>query len=388
VKVLFVHNGLGTGGAERSLAELLPGLAEAGITPIVACLYRRNEGMERAVLERGFDVRFLRARRTLSRALEIRKLIRRERPDVVHTTIFEANVSGRLAAAGTGAVVVSSLVNTPWGAGRALDPNVRRPKVVAAQRIDAFTARHLTDHFHAITHAVRDWAVETLGLRPERITVIERGRDPERLGEPGAGRRAKARGSLGLTPDDEVILAVGRQEYQKGHRYLLEAMPGLLERRPNVVLLVAGRKGNASAELERLLAGLDPARVRLLGHRDDVPDLLAAADVFAFPSLYEGLGGSLLEAMALALPIVASDVPAIREVLDGGACGLLVPTASPAELGVAIERLLGDDGLRAGLAERGRARFLERYTLMRSTARMVELYRGLVAPVAAMIGGA
>lgn len=388
MKVLFVHNGLGTGGAERSLAELLPGLVEAGISPTVACLYRRDEGVERAVLARGFDVRFLRQRRTLSRAFAIRNLIRRERPDVVHTTIFEANVSGRLAAAGTGTIVVSSLVNTPWGAGRTLDPNVRRPKMMAARTIDAFTARHLTHHFHAITNAVKDWAVETLGLDAERITVIERGRDPGRLGEPGPERRGRVRAELGFTEDDEVVLAVGRQEFQKGHRYLLEAMENICARRPRAALLVAGRRGNASGELDRLLASLDPERVRLLGHRDDVPDLLSAADVFAFPSLYEGLGGSLIEAMALGLPIVASDVPAIREVVEDGACALLVPPASPRELAGAIERLLADDRMRASFGERGRARFLERFTLARSTARMVELYRGLVDPATAMIGGA
>lgn len=137
---------------------------------------------------------------------------------------------------------------------------------------------------------------------------MKRGRDGARLDQPGADRRRSVRAELGLRDNDEVLISVGRQEYQKGQRYLLEAAEALLSRRSRLVLLVAGRTGQASRELERLAArpGL-AARVRFLGHREDVPDLLAATDVFVFPSLWEGLGGALIEVMALSLPIVASD---------------------------------------------------------------------------------
>jgi glycosyltransferase involved in cell wall biosynthesis len=143
------------------------------------------------------------------------------------------------------------------------------------------------------------------------------------------------------------------------------------------VLLIAGRAGAATAAVEARIAAL-PAevrdRVRLLGHRDDVPELLAAADVFAFPSHYEGLGGSLLEAMALALPIVASDLPAISEVVEVGATGVLTPPRDPAALAAAIDGLLADPAGAAAMGARGRDRFLERFTAERTAGAMVDLY--------------
>jgi glycosyltransferase involved in cell wall biosynthesis len=284
-------------------------------------------------------------------------------------------VVGRFAAAGRGRPVLSSLVNVAYAPIRLHDPNVRASRLWAARMIDGWTARHLTTHFHALTEAVKRGAVSSLRIDPERITVIERGRDPERLGEPSRKRRAAARAALGLTQDGDVVVTVGRQEFQKGQRHLLEAFARLAAARPEAVLLVAGREGHASADLETFRAGLGVGdRVRLLGHRTDVPEILAAADVFAFPSLYEGFGGAVIEAMALGLPVVASDLPALHEVVEAERTGVLVPPGSAADLASAIGGLLDDPARARAMGERGRATFLERFTVERTTARMVELY--------------
>ena len=107
--------------------------------------------------------------------------------------------------------------------------------------------------------------------------------------------------------------------YAKGQRYLLEAMEILVPTRPRLVLLVAGRLGDMSRELERLRdrPGLR-GQVHLLGHPDDVPEILAAADLFVFPSLYEGLPGAVIEAMALGLPVIASRIEPVREIVEEG----------------------------------------------------------------------
>lgn len=368
-------NSLGPGGAERSLAEMLAPLTGAGIQPVVVCFDRREEGSQAAVTAEGFDVRFLAARRPAARVGELRRLVGELRPDIVHTAIFDADVIGRLASVGTGAAVVTSLVNTSYGAERLGDPNVSAAKLEVCRRLDGWTARHLTRHFHAITSTVKEAAVSSLGIPAERVTVVERGRDPERLGRPGPDRRRLARSRLGLADDDEVVVTVGRQEYQKGHVTLLRALALLAPDRPRLVLLLAGRRGHASDEIDRL-AGAHPLgeRVRLLGHREDVPELLAAADVFAFPSVYEGLGGAAIEALALGLPIVASDLPALREILAPGLDAFLVPPGDTGELAGAIVRCLDDPALRRELGTRGRRVFEERFTLRRSVEGMVALY--------------
>jgi glycosyltransferase involved in cell wall biosynthesis len=118
--------------------------------------------------------------------------------------------------------------------------------------------------------------------------------------------------------------------------------------------------------------------VRFLGHRKDVPEVLAAGDVFVFPSLYEGFGGALLEAMALGLPIVASDIPAVREVVDDGANAILVPPGDAPALASAIDGLLDDTGRRQAFGARGRTMFCERFVLDRVAEQMLAFYAATV----------
>ena len=110
-----------------------------------------------------------------------------------------------------------------------------------------------------------------------------------------------------------VVLSVGRLDQQKGVDTTIDAFRRLLERIPDAMLLVAGRPGNASALVQA--KARDYPAIRLLGHRTDVPDLMCAADVLSFPSRWEGLGGTLVEAMALRLAIVASDIPPLVETI-------------------------------------------------------------------------
>lgn len=379
MKTLFAINSLGAGGAEHSLVETLDALSHR-LDPVVVCLVPRREGVQRRATESGIDVRFLGSGLGPGCVRELRHLIRAERPDLVHTTIFEADVAGRLAAAGTGVPVVTSLVNTSYAPVRRHDPGITPWKLTVARAVDGWTARHLTTHFHAITHAVKDAAVADLGIDPSRISVIERGRDPARLGAPSPARRAAARARLGLPSDVPVLVTVGRQEFQKGQWHLLEAMPNVLASQPDARLMVAGRAGNASGRLRAAVgaAGLD-GQVSFLGHRDDVPEILAAADVFVFPSLYEGLGGAVIEAMALGLPIVASDLPAIREVVEADRNAVLVPPGSPSDLVEALDSLIPDEARRASMGARSRRIFEERFTLERSATRMLELFERVAA---------
>src|SRR5262249_28089536 len=148
--------------------------------------------------------------------------------------------------------------------------------------IDSWTAR-CCDHFHAVTHTVKQHAIQTMRIAPERITVVERGRDPSRLGTPSAERRQESRSKLGLPEDAEILVNLGRIEYQKGQKYLLQAIAEIRERHPKLIVLIAGRQGSASAELAQLHQELGlHDTVQFLGFREDVPDLLAAADIFVF----------------------------------------------------------------------------------------------------------
>jgi glycosyltransferase involved in cell wall biosynthesis len=380
VKVLFLIDSLGPGGAERSLVELLPYLFTAGIEASVVTLAHSAEGYESDARATGSSVVSLGAKRAPARIRELRGLMRREAPDLLHTTLIASDVLGRIAARGTGVRVITSVVNTTYDPVRLGDPGVRAWRLRAVRAVDSWTARHFTDHFHAISHTVAGAARNSLGIEDDRITVIERGRDPRRLGLCTPERRAKARDALGLRCSDQALVAVGRHEWQKGHHVLLEALPGLVAHRPNTMLVIAGRTGNATPALRASVSRLGlEERVRFLGHRMDVPEVLAAGDVFVFPSLYEGLGGAVIEAMALGMPIVASDLPALREIVEPGVSAELVPAGAPDLLERALNKLLGDASFATQIGGRARSRFLERFTMDTCAPRMIGMYRRVLA---------
>ncbi|MEY2454204.1 MAG: hypothetical protein QOD92_3778 [Acidimicrobiaceae bacterium] len=375
--VLFVIDGLGTGGAERSLAELLPFLRDTGMSATVLTFFERGQGVEADVRARGGDVRRAASKRLLTRAREVRRLIKQEHIDLVHTALFNATVVGRLAAWGTGVPVLTSLVNTSYDRTRRDRTAIAPWRLAAAQAVDRLTARG-TAHFHAISQAVARDVRDGLKIPSSRITVIERGRSRDRLGEPGPARRNAVRDTLGLAPDQPVLLSVGRQEEQKGQRHLIEAMDLVVAQAPNAVLLLAGRRGHASSAIQDALQRTrSPESVRLLGHRDDVGDLLAAADLFVFPSLWEGLGGAVIEAMAMALPVVASDLDVLREFVDDGpeGNGVLVPPQDSTVLARSIVELLHDPARRAAMGRRSREIFEARFTLGAIAPRMIQLFR-------------
>ena len=379
VKILFVIDSLGTGGAERTLAEKLPHLRRLGLDTIVVGLRHREQGVQTALQQQGFDVRILTGRAFAGRVAALRRIIRDERPDVIQTTLFHADLTGRLAAVGSSARVIGSLCNTDYDRVRLHDPGHRALRFRIAQFLDGWTARHLTHHLCANSHAVKTAAIRDLHIAPERVTVILEGRDPARLGHANAQRKLVAREALGLEKDQIVLINVGRQDFQKGQRYLLEAVANLVARHPRLVLLVAGRPGDASDDLDRLRDRLGlKDQVRFLGHREDVPELLAAADLFVFPSFYEGLPGAAVEAMALGLPIVASNIEPVREIVEEGRNAILVLPASAGELASAIERILGDRMMAEAFGRRSREIFEEQFTLEPSILQMVEFYRQIV----------
>lgn len=378
-KILFVINSIGPGGAERSLVETVPRLNALGFQTMVVCLGDVWDGRFLAEARaEGLDVRILSSTGWSTRVIELRRVIRDERPDIVHTTLFHSDIIGRLAAIGSGAKVVGTLANASYDPYRFSDPNVRKWRLNALRLIDGWTARHLSDRFHALTRSVAHASVRDLHIDPDRVVVIPRGRSRTRLGFGGIDRRSAVRPTLDLDESSEVVINVGRQEYQKGQRYLIDAAALLAPLRPRLVVLIVGREGNATRELTASVQdrGLHDV-VRFLGHRDDVGDLLASSDVFAFPSLFEGLGGAVIEAEALGLPIVASDLPVLREVVDDGRNGLLVPAQDPAALAAGIQQILDDDK-RESFGLRSVEIFDERYRLDLIETRMERFYNELL----------
>jgi glycosyltransferase involved in cell wall biosynthesis len=375
IHVLYVIEGLTRSGAEQALASMAPHWVGAGVRLDVAYFHDRP-GLQGELTDAGARLFHLGAGGgRLGRIRLVRGLARRLRPQLIHTTLFEADVAGRVAGRLAGVTVVSSLVNLAYGPEQlAADPFLRRSRARAAHLADAFTARFVT-RFHAISQPAAEIMGRRLRIPPGRIEVIPRGRDPERLGRRTPERRARVRAELGHPDGAPLVLAAARHEPQKGLDVLLEAMPAVAAAVLDVRLIVAGREGRQTEELRGIvdrhrLGGI----TRFLGERPDVPDLLCAADVWVEPSRWEGGPGAMLEAMAMEAPIVASDLDVYRGAVEDGRSASLVRPEDPGALAAAIVASLSDPAAAAQRARRARARFLERFTTEKVALEMLGLY--------------
>lgn len=364
-----------SGGAETSMREILAHTEGPALRHALVVLQRGGGGaptLEVAgipVYEPGDS-----ASSRLAQIRHVRSAIADFEPDLVTTAVFDADFAGRLAAVRAGVPVLTSLVNTADPEVIARDTDVKRWKLEAVRLVDIALGWAATTRFHAVTRAVAANARRRLHVRESRIEVVPRGRALDRLGRRDRARGAGLRRELGIAEDAFVLLNIAREEPQKGHVYLLGALARLRDDR-DVHVVVAGRRGRASDQLDAEVGRLGVAdAVHRLGYRSDIDVLHSAADAFVFPSNYEGIGGAVLEAMALGTPVIASEIPALVEVLDDGACGLLVPPADPVALAAAVRALVDDPAAARGRAEAAGQRFRSQYTIERCADGMALLY--------------
>jgi glycosyltransferase involved in cell wall biosynthesis len=232
---------------------------------------------------------------------------------------------------------------------------------LGARRVDGFIAVS-DDVATAITHAYRP---------PRgRLFLIPNGVDVERYAE--QGDRAGVRAGLGLPASARLIIVVAKLFAQKGHAVLLEALASTSVRTDDAVLVVG--EGPERDRLEDIARRRGLRCVRFLGARPDIPQLLAASDLFVLPSLWEGLPMALLEGMAAGLPVIATDVAGSRQVVVNGESGLLVPPGDPTALASAMTGLLADDAERTRLGRAARQRVESEFSAARQAARHAEAY--------------
>lgn len=221
----------------------------------------------------------------------------------------------------------------------------------------------------AVSDGVRD-TYTARGVSGKDFVTVPNGVGPRR-NSPG---RAAARAALQLPPEDLVVLTTGRLTAMKGQRHLIEAAALLEPEHPELHVVILG-EGDLREELEHLVAehGL-AGSVHLPGHRPDARRLLDAADVFALPSLSEGMPLVLIEAMEAGLPVVATRVIGSSEVVVPGETGHLVPPGNAGLLAAALGELLGDARLRALYGDAGHRRYLREFTVERMVARTQAVY--------------
>jgi glycosyltransferase involved in cell wall biosynthesis len=372
--VMHVIDSLHGGGAETSLLDVIPGLASRGVSTSIVTLLDDDGSLEGRLDALGLTPIRLKHHDPMRLTLELRSLICSERPDLLHTTLLFSSLTGRIAARSLHTPVITTLANQDYGAEHRANSSYGTWSVRAVQAADLLTVR-LTTRFHAISADVARVMSHRLMIPKDRIQVVYRGRDPARLGIPTLDRRLRMRAALSIDANTPVVLSVGRLDRQKGVDTTIDAFRHLIQRIPDAVLLIAGRPGNASAVV-RAKAQACPA-VRLLGHRTDVPDLMCAADVLSFPSRWEGLGGTLVEAMALRLGIVASGITPVAETIGDVGWPLVEPDDGEAladGLISVLKRCAGNEARK----DAGQRRFRALFTAEAASEGMSRLYRDVL----------
>lgn len=357
-----VTEDLGLGGLEHVAATLCTTLDPNRFETSALCL-KDGGALADDLTARGIPVFRLpppRGRADYFAAMKIARILRRERIDVIHTHNTSAFIDGGLAAllAGT-----PTHVHTDHSR---LFPDKRRYMI----------AEFVMSHFAYRVVGVSDHTVEEL-RRYERIplsklTTIPNGIDAHAFDRAHDGT-AKRR-ELGIPMTSTIIGAAVRLTEQKGLTYLLQAMPRILAAQPDTVLVIAGEGVLADSLREQARSLGVQEQVRFIGPRRDIPELLAMFDLYALPSEWEGLPMIILEAMASACPIVASDVGGVRMAVRDGENGYLVPARDVDALVQRITALLGDGRRRRQFGEVGRRFFRERFSAEAMAAAYARLY--------------
>jgi glycosyltransferase involved in cell wall biosynthesis len=368
MRVVLLTTNLARGGAEAQVAQLAAALG-GGMAQVISLV--RPTAHEEELASAGVPVHSLDmqpGRPDVRGLVRLARLLRNARPHVLHAHMFHANLMARMVRLICPVPVVISTIHSMAESKLAGTPASYRGRERLYRLTDC-----LSDATVCVSAAVAERHVAARAVSPRRVQVIPNGVDTDRF-HPDPCTRERMRRELELG-DEFAWLAAGRLVWKKDYPTLLRAMAS----QRAGILLIAG-DGPLRAELEGLAAALG-ARVRLLGARQDLPQLMNACDAFVLSSAVEGLPMVLLEAAATGIPAVATDVGGVAEAVLHARTGLLVPPGDADTLAAAMSELAAlPPEARARMAQSARDHAIARFEMHSIAAQWKDLYQQLLKP--------
>jgi glycosyltransferase involved in cell wall biosynthesis len=368
ISVALCITDLDIGGAEGCLTQLAVRIDRSRFSPVVYCLGPRPAHDEAsccpALEKAGIEVHCLGARGIWQLPLiarRLKRLLAAQKPQILQTFMFHANLLGRIAARRAGVKAVVSGVRVAEHAAR------------WHLRLDRLTHRWV-DRYVCVSQAVAEFSAGQGGLPREKLVVIPNGIDLDKY----PSRQPADLRALGIAAGRRAVTFVGRLEPQKSVDWLIATAPQWLGKLPDCDLILVG-DGPLRPSLEAAAKAAGVAdRVHFAGWRPDAPEILAASSLLVLPSQWEGMPNVVLEAMASRLPVVASDVEGVRELLGPNAGPQTVAHGDSQALADAICRFMLDAAFATATGSENRRRAEQLFDI----ARMVELYEDLWASLA------
>lgn len=366
INILHVISKLPVGGVENQLLLTLKNYDRTKLNPFVCSLLDKGEIGEE-IEKTGIEVvslKKLKHRFDWTIVRDIYNLIKRKNIKIVRTHQYHANLYGRLAAWLAKVPCIVASVHNVYTIDRKLHRRI----------INRFLAR-LTDRVVAVSETVKKDILKYDGLHEDKVMVIYNGIDTGRFSDIDGNIIRK---EFNISYDVPVIGTIGRLTFQKGYRYLIEALSKIKERFQGIILLIVG-DGLMKQELQNYASTLGLNKnVIFTGYRRDIPALLAAMDVFVLPSLWEGLPNALLEAMGAGKPIIATDIPPIREVINSEKSGILIPPKDSNTLASSIKSLLVNKTFALTLGKNAQMRAFSNFNIETTVSKYMELFEEIL----------
>ena len=368
-KVLYVIDNMEFGGGERGFAQLA-GVLKDRYEILFAC--QAGGLLGDRLKQFSVPIRSLDFHRPVSasRIIRLRGIIREEGVHLVHSMGARADFSARIAARLAGAPVVVSTI-AMFVEGYDVPP-FKRALYGAGNRL----SERFCDGFIAVSDAIRKVLVEDHRIPGDKVVRIYNGVELEAF-RPGSQNGSQLKRELGFDPEAPVVGTIGRLVYQKAQDVFLQAASLVVQAVPDAQFLIVG-EGPLRPRLERMKEDLGLHTCRFAGFRPDIPNMLSIMDVFTLPSILEGLPRVLIEALALARPVVATSIDGVTEIAQHGVTALLVPPGEPDPVADGIISLLKDQGLANRLGEAGRKLAEERFSLSRTVEEVDRFYTTLL----------
>jgi glycosyltransferase involved in cell wall biosynthesis len=362
IRIAFCITELDPGGAERALVELATRLDRQCFEPAVFCLGPRAalvEPLERA----NIPVTCLGAKRARDVWVVFRlaKALRKFQPALLQTWLYHANILGRLA---------GRLVGVP--------------KIVSGIRVAEHRSRgrlwldritqSLVDVHVCVSQGVAEYSTAAGGLCASRVRIIPNGVEAERF----ANAPPADLSLLGIPGDSPCVVFVGRLDPQKDPLWLLEVFPRLQQEISGVHLVFVGQGPLESRLRDQIQQRHLESFVHVLGWRVDIPDILKSAHVLALPSRWEGMPNIVLEAFASGLPVVATAVEGVSELITPGETGFLFPSQDSEQFVRSVAAILGNPALKTKMGQEAQALVANKFTWEINCQSYANLYRELL----------